>query len=256
MKKFLSAALLCILIACLAAIIALKSGVETPVAETTPTAAVTPASPIPTPTPTPTPTSTPTPTATPEPASALPDIDISSWEYLLVNPDHPLDSDYKPELTAFENGNYFDSRAVGALQDMLSAARAEGLSVYITSSYRSYSTQQYLFNNKVAQYGGDEAAAAKIVARPGTSEHQTGLAADIVDKYYTYMDESLAETDLSKWLYAHCAEYGFILRYPEDKQTITQIMYEPWHFRYVGVEAATYIMTNDLCLEEFLALYQ
>jgi D-alanyl-D-alanine carboxypeptidase len=213
-------------------------------------------SPTLTPTPTPTPTPSPTPTPTPEPYADRPDIDISDWKYVLANQDNLLDRDFVPELTALPGGHYFDSRAVDALQDFLAGARDAGLSTYLVSSYRSYATQEYLFNNKVAQYGGDQAAAARIVAIPGSSEHQTALAADITDRWYEYMNESLADTELSKWMKEHCAEYGVILRFPEDKQDITGIMFEPWHFRYVGVEAAEYIMSHGLCLEEFVALYQ
>ena len=100
-----------------------------------------------------------------------------------------------------------------------------------------------------------EELAADEVARPGTSEHQLGLAADITDQYYEYKNESLENTELFKWMSAHCAEYGFIVRYPKDKEDVTGIMYEPWHFRYVGKEAAAYIMEHGLCLEEFVALY-
>lgn len=168
-----------------------------------------------------------------------------------------------PELAEVGNGQYFDSRASDQFNSFVAAAQNEGFVVYITSSYRSYATQQYLFNNKVNQYiyseGSEEAAIEKaktIVAYPGSSEHQLGLACDIVDRYYEYMNESLADTELSKWMVKHCAEYGFILRYPEDKMDITGVMYEPWHFRYVGIEAAAYIMGNGLCLEEFIALYE
>lgn len=191
-----------------------------------------------------------------DPYDDKPDINIMEWEYILANTDHLLNKDFIPDLTELEYGNYFDSRAVDALKLFIQGARDEGLSVYLTSSYRSYSMQEYLFNNKVQQYGGDREAAARIVAIPGSSEHQTGLAADIVDQHYEYMNESLADTALSKWMYEHCAEYGFILRFPEDKQDITGIMFEPWHFRYVGEEAAKYIMDNNLCLEEFVSLYQ
>lgn len=205
--------------------------------------------------PEPEPTPEPTPEPEPEPEPELPDIDITEWQYRLVNTERLLESDYAPELTMLENGQYFDSRAVDALQSFIDGARDAGLTVVVSSSYRSYATQQYLFNNKVYQTGSEEAA-ARIVAIPGTSEHQLGLSADIVDGYYEYMNESLAETALAKWMYEHCWEYGFILRYPEDKQDITKIMFEPWHFRYVGVEAAQYIMENGLCLEEFVALYE
>ena len=195
-----------------------------------------------------------TETPAPEPESGIPDADITSWQYVLVNKEHPLSEDYAPDLAEPEPGVFFDSRAAESLSDFIGGARDAGLTVYISSSYRSYATQKYLFDNKVAQVG-DREAAARIVAYPGTSEHQLGLAADIVDKHYEYMNESLADTRLSIWLKEHCAEYGFILRYPKDKQEITGIMFEPWHFRYVGREAAAYITENGLCLEEFCALY-
>ena len=213
--------------------------------------------------PTPSPEPSPSPSPSPEPYADKPEVDITSWELALVNKDNLLASDFAPELTSIGNGQNFDSRAVDNFELFVAAAKNEGLSVYITSSYRSYATQQTLFNNKVNQYiyseGSREAAETKaktIVAYPGTSEHQLGLACDIVDKYYEYMNESLADTALSKWMAEHCAEYGFILRYPDGKQDITGVMFEPWHYRYVGVEAATYIMENDLCLEEFIELYK
>ena len=160
------------------------------------------------------------------------------------------------DLAELEGGRYFDARAVDALKEFIAAARAEGLSVCLSSAYRSYNEQTYLFNRKVSQCGGDEAAAARIVNRPGTSEHQLGLCADITDKFYEVKTQDLEKTALYQWMYAHCQDYGFILRYPADKQDITGVMYEPWHFRYVGKEAAAYIMENGLCLEEFLDLYK
>ena len=196
------------------------------------------------------PTAEPTPTPTPEPE--LPDVDITSWEFRIANPDTNI-GDYAPELATTENGLYFDVRAVDALEEFMAAARAEGLSCVLVSTYRDYYTQQILYNNKVAEYG--EERAKTIVAPPGTSEHQIGLAADITDRYYEYMNESLEDTELFQWMSAHCAEYGFIVRYPKDKEDVTGIMYEPWHFRYVGTEAAAYIMEHGLCLEEFVALY-
>ncbi len=207
-------------------------------------------------TPEPEPEPEPTPEPDPDPFADKPDIDITEWKYVLANQTHLLSKDFTPEVTQLENGHYFDSRAVDALKAFIQGARDAGLSVYLTSSYRPYSTQEYLFEKKVAEYGGDRETAARIVAIPGSSEHQTGLAADICDQYYEYMNESLANTALSKWMKEHCAEYGFILRFPEDKQEITGIMFEPWHFRYVGEEAAAYIMEKGLCLEEFVELYQ
>ena len=183
----------------------------------------------------------------------LPEIDLDSWEMILANPDHNIE-EYTPETVNVE-GQPVDYRIVEPLNAFIAAARAEGLSVYLSSAYRDYATQNYLYNRKIQQYG-DPAVAARIVAPPGTSEHQTGLALDITDRYYEMKDASLANTALFQWMSAHCHEYGFIVRYPEDKQDITGIIYEPWHFRYVGVEAATYIMENGICFEEFLALYE
>ena len=221
----------------------------TPAPTPSPTPAPTAA---PTPSPTPEPTPVPTPEPTPEPTPSYPDIDITSWEYALANADNNI-GDYVPELETIENSQKFDTRAAQALRDFIAAARAEGLTVYLSSAYRDYQTQQYLYNNKVAEYG--EEIAKTIVSPPGTSEHQLGLAADITDQYYQYKNEELEKTQLFQWMSAHCAEYGFIVRYPRDKTDVTGVMYEPWHFRYVGREAARYITDNGLCLEEFAALY-
>ncbi len=202
---------------------------------------------------TPTPTPSPTPSPTPEPTPSYPDVDVTSWELRLANLNNSI-GEYAPELEVIENNQQFDARAADALREFIQAARDEGLSVYLSSAYRSYAEQQYLYNRKVAQVG--EAVAKTIVAPPGTSEHQTGLAADITDRYYEVKNSELENTELYQWMSAHCQEYGFIVRYPKDKEDITGIIYEPWHFRYVGVEAATYIMENGLCLEEFVALYE
>ena len=182
----------------------------------------------------------------------LPDIDIDSWEYVLVNAEHSI-GEYAPELGEFE-GQKLDQRILEPMQSFVAGARAEGLSVFLSSGYRGYEEQQYLFNREVEQYGEEQAAT--IVSRPGTSEHQTGLACDITDEYYELKNESLENTALYQWMSRHCQEYGFIVRYPKDKEKITGIIYEPWHFRYVGVEAATYMAEHNLCLEEFVALYQ
>lgn len=187
-----------------------------------------------------------------DPYRDKPDIDITSWEFILANPWNDI-GDYTPALATLE-GQQFDERIIDAMKAFVQGARDEGLSVVLSSGYRSYETQTYLFNRKVAQYG--EEVAATIVARPGTSEHQTGLCCDITDQYYEMKDESLENTALYQWMSKHCQEYGFIVRFPKGKQDITGIIYEPWHFRYVGVEAATYIMENDLTLEEFLDLYR
>ncbi len=195
-------------------------------------------------------------------AAGLPDIDITSWEFVLVNASNNI-GDYAPQTEKLE-GQELDSRIIQPMKDFVAAARAEGLNVYLSSGYRDYNTQSYLYNRKIGQgYSAEDAA--RIVAPPGTSEHQTGLACDITDRYYELKDSSLENTALYQWMSQHCHEYGFIVRYPKDKsgmttadaaESVTGIIYEPWHFRYVGVEAATYIMENGLCLEEFVELYK
>ena len=159
------------------------------------------------------------------------------------------------DLAELESGRYFDARAVDALKDFIAGARAEGLSVCLSSAYRSYNEQTYLFNRKVSQCGGDEAAAARIVNRPGTSEHQLGLAADIIDLNYPYLDEGQEETSTQKWLMENSWKYGFILRYPNGSSDITGIIYEPWHYRYVGLDAAMEIYDLGVTLEEYLDMF-
>jgi LAS superfamily LD-carboxypeptidase LdcB len=187
-----------------------------------------------------------------DPYRDKPDIDPDDWMFLLANPWNEI-GDYTPELTTLER-QQFDVRIADDMEAFVQAARAVGLSVLLSSGYRSYAEQTYLFNRKVAEYG--EAVAQTIVARPGTSEHQTGLCCDITDRYYEMKDRSLEDTELYQWMSEHCQEYGFIVRFPDGKEDVTGIIYEPWHFRYVGREAATYIMEHDLTLEEFLELYR
>ena len=182
-----------------------------------------------------------------------------NWALMLVNKDHPLDADYTVDMLQLDEGYYVDARIYDAVQEMLAAVRAEGLSPLVCSAYRSYERQTVLYDNKVAEYlamGYGEARAKEEAARwvtlPGTSEHQTGLALDIVSSSFQVLDNRQADTPEQKWLMAHCHEYGFILRYPSDKEDVTQITYEPWHYRYVGKEAAKEIMEQGLCLEEYL----
>ena len=184
-----------------------------------------------------------------------------NWKLLLVNRENPLPEDFSiPRLTQLVNGHAIDSRAYPDLQRMMDAARAAGLRPTICSSFRTREKQEELFENKVQSllaegYGRTEAEerAAMWVARPGTSEHQAGLAVDIVDKSYQLLDQGQEETAVQKWLMDHCAQYGYILRYPTDKSALTGVNYEPWHYRYVGPEAAAEIMERGLCLEEYLA---
>ena len=187
-------------------------------------------------------------------------VDKDSWELLLVNAEHPLPENFHvPELTALRGGHAIDSRAYPALQQMMDDCRAAGLEPTICSSYRSRDKQEELFEKKLdtlLQQGylpeAAESEAARWVARPGTSEHETALAVDIVDKDYQLLDQQQEQTPVQQWLMTHCAEYGFILRYPTDKSDLTGIGYEPWHYRYVGRAAAAEIMEQHLCLEEYL----
>ena len=201
-----------------------------------------------------------------------PEVDVYGWELMLVNAKHPIDTYEPPQLAylsmngedtniSYEYSDYrcpVDSRIAQPLIDFTQGCRQAGLPVYLSSGYRSYDNQNYLYERKIGQ-GYTPEVAATIVARPGTSEHQTGLVCDITDYYRELKDSSLEFTETYQWLKEHCAEYGFVVRYPADKSgsadSITGIIYEPWHFRYVGVEPATYMMENNLCLEEFLALY-
>lgn len=136
-----------------------------------------------------------------------------------------------------------------ALVELCDAARAEGHELYLKSGYRSYSKQATMYENRLKKYGYDDG----WVTKPGASDHQTGLGCDVVPKKWTNrgMNSDMAKEPETQWMAEHCAEFGFILRYPEDKEDITKINYEPWHLRYVGKEAAAYIMDNGLCLEEF-----
>ena len=207
------------------------------------------------------PQSSPAPTPIPGPDKPLPAEEEGAWSLLLVNFETPLPENFSvPELTQLRRGHAVDRRAYPALQAMMDDCRAAGLSPLICSSYRSQEDQARLFDRETQGWldrgyiGGEaESQAARWVARPGTSEHQTGLAVDIVDLSYQVLDQGQEDTAVQRWLMAHCADYGFILRYPTDKSALTGVNYEPWHYRYVGEPAAREIMDGGLCLEEYLA---
>lgn len=191
----------------------------------------------------------------PEPAS-----DEADGLLLLVNPWTPLPEDFVPgELVPVQNDQAVDARAYPDLQDMLQDMSQAGLSPLICSSYRSQERQQELYDNKVQRVMAEgvsreaaQAEAARWVARPGTSEHQTGLAVDIVSLSNQMLDETQESTPEFQWLAENAWKYGFILRYPSDKSEKTGIAYEPWHFRFVGKEAAEEMHDLGLCLEEYL----
>ena len=176
------------------------------------------------------------------------------WNLTLVNSIHAVPEDWVvPEFTELRNGQKVDSRIYPELQAMFDAARAAGRTPLVISSYRTYDDQKNMlvkkyraFKEQGYSHEDAQAEALKWAAYPGYSEHQLGLAIDVG----TSNSEKCSKDRVWSWLKEHCAEYGFIWRYSEEKSAITGIANEPWHFRYVGVEAATYIMENNLCLEE------
>lgn len=186
------------------------------------------------------------------------------WNLTLVNFENALPEDYAPEkLLEVDNGYMVDSRVMFSAKQMISDAyQKDGVGIIALSAYRDYQYQQDLYDNKVLRLMQEgrsladaTAEAATVVALPGTSEHQLGLALDLVDARHVDLDESQENTAAYKWLYEHCAEYGFIVRYPNGKTDITGIIYEPWHFRYVGKDAAKVIMDKHITLEEYLSDY-
>lgn len=178
----------------------------------------------------------------------------ASWELILVNRDHPLPKDFQVNLTALPNGESVDTRIYDTLEALLQAAEADKIAMYVSWGHRSYRVQDLLvdINVRIRKDRGmsEEAARAhvkKIVATPGESEHQLGLAVD-----FQADTEKSTSAEVYEWLAEHAYKYGFILRYPEDKVNITKYNYEPWHYRYVGRDAAKEIFEKNICLEEYL----
>lgn len=185
------------------------------------------------------------------------------WMLLLVNSSNPVPDDWSIQTVELRNGFQVDERCYPDLQEMMDACREDGLAPLICSAYRTQEYQEKLYRSQIEKqmalgYSREraETEAARYVAVPGTSEHQLGLAVDIVDTGYQLLDDAQADTDVQKWLMEHSWEYGFILRYPEGKSEITGIAYEPWHYRYVGRESAEQIYRAGVCLEEYLGCLQ
>lgn len=183
-----------------------------------------------------------------------------AWNLVLVNKWNEMEAGYEPELTEVASGHRVDSRIAEALKDMIRGAKKAGYAIYILSSYRDMEKQIDLYNAEVDKWiwkgysrEAAEQKAGTIVAFPGTSEHHLGLAVDLVSSEHVRLDQDAEKTKGYQWLVKHCHEYGFILRYPNSASDITGIIYEPWHFRYVGVEAATEIMEQGITLEEYLS---
>lgn len=186
--------------------------------------------------------------------------DPDDWNLKLANLDNYLPDGFTVETGlitqayASKNQMQFDARAVDELNAMLKAANNQGVNLFVISSYRSINYQTNLYNNEVQKWVNQgyslenaKKKAATIVAVPGTSDHNLGLAVDL-----NSVEESFEKTRQFEWLQQHAEEYGFVLRFPKDKQDKTKIIYEPWHYRYVGVEAAKEMNELNMCLEEYV----
>lgn len=178
----------------------------------------------------------------------------NGWELILVNRDNYIPRSYKVDLTELSNGEKVDAKIYPPLQEMFDAARAEGLELFVAAGYRTQDEQQRLLDEKIGAYQDEgyprkeaEKLAGQWVALPGTSEHQLGIAVDI------NADTEKSSSDaVYDWLAENGYRYGFIKRYPSDKTDITGIINEPWHYRYVGREAAGEIYRQGICLEEYI----
>lgn len=188
------------------------------------------------------------------------------WQLVLINKQHPIPEDYTFTLgpiKTIKGEMQCDERIIEDLLAMMQAAyENDGIILGICSPYRDLNWQKVLFNRKIKaymergmSYMDAYALSSQTVTVPGASEHQIGLAVDMVSNTYQDLDAGFADTDAGIWLKEHCSEFGFILRYPEGKEHITSIEFEPWHFRYVGKEAAAIIMGEGICLEEFWDKY-
>lgn len=184
--------------------------------------------------------------------------DEDSWELILVNGSNPLPEDFTVELADCENTSV-DRRIAQPLQDMIEAARADGVSLRICSGFRSVPEQEALYRAKCRKYeaqgysgGQSEELASQYLQKSGRSEHHTGLAVDFLTDGTTQLDERFAQTPAYAWLEKNAAAYGFTERYPQDKSQLTGISWEPWHYRYVGQRNAAAMKAEGVCLEEYL----
>lgn len=184
-----------------------------------------------------------------------------NWELVLVGNEYPLDEKYKPKLTEIAQERYVDSRIAEDTKRMLKEGEEAGMKFYIVSAYRSIDDQKKVFNDdmQIRINAGDSYVDAynntrKSISVPNCSEHSLGLSLDIVSADYDTLDDAQADTKEAKWLAENAYKYGFILRYPKGKEDITHITFEPWHFRYVGKDAAEKITKKNITLEEYLGV--
>ena len=184
-------------------------------------------------------------------------IDEEKWHLTLINSSYRISDSYVPDLVyVCGSGERLDRRVAEHYEEMYNAALKEGINLTPCSGYRSYERQEINYNNKVSFYESQgysnkdaKVKAATIIMPPGSSEHNLGYAMDIV-----CVDEWFEDTAEFKWLTENAADYGFIMRYPKDKQDITKVIYEPWHWRYVGVELAKELKDSGLVLEEYMGV--
>lgn len=177
------------------------------------------------------------------------------WKLTLVNSETKLPEDYRITLKSIDEYREFDSRAISYLNDMIKAMKSQGIqNIWVQSAYRSVEEQRKIYNNKVAEYkrqGKTEEEAKrlteKVINKPGYSEHNLGLAVD-----FNYVNNDFENTKAFKWLKENAEDYGFIFRYPKEKENITKVTYEPWHWRYIGKENAKKMNELGLCLEEYI----
>ena len=184
------------------------------------------------------------------------DIDSVEWNLIVVNMEREIPQGYDPETKeVLDSGYELDARVTPYYEEMYRAGKKDGVTLTPFSGHRSYERQRINYNNLTETYmsrygiGRKEAAekAAKVILPPGTSEHNIGIAMDICNTY-----DSFANSAEYAWLMENAHKYGFILRYPKEKEDVTGIVYEPWHWRFVGVEYAEKIKNSGLCLEEYL----
>lgn len=195
------------------------------------------------------------------------EFDSSDWRLILVNKQHPIPENYDFSLGKTKDNRTKDSilcddRIIEDLLLMLQAAQKDGFNLGVRSPYRTSGRQETNFNNRIKDYMRQGLSymdaykeTSQVITVPGCSEHEIGLAVDITCDTYIPLKQGFADTEEGKWLAEHSYEYGFTLRYPSGKEYITGIKYEPWHFRYVGREAARIMHDENICLEEFWDKY-
>lgn len=184
--------------------------------------------------------------------------DKDDWRIMLVNKQHPIPDGYEFPLGTIRGNLKCDERILEDLLKMVQAAKEDQIDLNICSPYRDYDRQTVLFERKIDKYLGRGLSyidayrvASQIVTAPNASEHQLGLSIDFNCSSHPNLNAEFADTETGKWLKENGPKYGFILRYPLGKEYITGIEFEPWHYRYVGVEAATFITEKGITLEEF-----